>query len=211
MTNRRITICALLALTFTWTAAHAEEDDPWQVLSDVRSSLVAQTPQAGTFVQTFTPAGFSSGDTERGTVALSLPECIRWDYTDPFPKSFLLCNDDAYSWSPGDASGRRFSVEGRDQEGLDLLRLNINELRERYLAEVATDAEGMYEIHLSPQLEGGLIREAKLTVDAGRTAITTVSYTDQDGNQTLFAFDRFEPLPSARVFSPPEALQWISE
>ena len=81
--------------------------DPWATLQGVRTSLVEAGPTGAAFVQTYVPAGFTSGEQESGTLALALPDCLRWDYQKPYPKSFLLCGGIAHSWNPEDKSGRR--------------------------------------------------------------------------------------------------------
>src|SRR5689334_8834025 len=103
------------------TAQPPQDTDPWAVLKTVRQSLVEAGPTGANFVQTFTAAGFSSGDQESGRLALQLPDCMRWDYTNPFPKSFLLCGGTVHAWNEGDQTGRRYRVDRKNEPGLDLL------------------------------------------------------------------------------------------
>ena len=130
-----VTLCLAGLLS---AVAGARDDDgapeAWDALERLRSSFEAASPVAVAFSQTYTPAGFSSGDTESGVLSMDLPSCARWDYDDPFPRSYLLCDDIAYSWNPGESSGRRYEISADERRGLDLLRLDVDGLREQYAA-----------------------------------------------------------------------------
>ncbi len=95
---------ALLAVFASAGSAAAAEPaaggDPWLTLERVRASLIEDGPAGAEFVQTYVPAGFSTGEEERGRLALALPDCLRWDYEEPYPKSFLLCGEEAFYLEP---------------------------------------------------------------------------------------------------------------
>ena len=59
---------------------------------------------------------------------------MRWDYTTPFPKSFLLCGGTVHAWNEGDQTGHRYRVDRKKEPGLDLLLLGVDELKSRYQA-----------------------------------------------------------------------------
>ena len=80
---RRLNFCFLALALLLPGAVAAQEADPWTVLKNVRKSLVESGPTGAGFVQTYIPAGFTSGEKESGRLALHLPDCLRWDYTDP--------------------------------------------------------------------------------------------------------------------------------
>ena len=99
---------ASLALMLTLLPAGAlANDNPWDALESLRGGLRAQSPLQADFVQTYTPAGFTDGESEQGRVAISLPQCLRWDYAEPFPKSFTLGGETAWFWNPGEPKGHR--------------------------------------------------------------------------------------------------------
>ncbi|HUF78665.1 MAG TPA: outer-membrane lipoprotein carrier protein LolA, partial [Thermoanaerobaculia bacterium] len=125
----------LLVLTLPLTAAgasFAEDASAWAVLDGARKSLAASGAERAEFIQTYVPAGFSSGEEEAGRIAFRLPDCLRWDYSEPYPKSFLLCGDRVYSWNPEDGRGQTAAVDRESQPGLDLLLLPVEELSGRY-------------------------------------------------------------------------------
>ena len=124
----------LIVLAAAPAILSAQPPDPWKVLQGVRQSLVDSGPTGATFTQTYIPAGFSSGDSEAGRLALALPDCLRWDYQNPYPKGFLLCGGVAHAWNPADKTGRRYRVDRKNEPGLDLLLLGVDDLKKRYNA-----------------------------------------------------------------------------
>lgn len=184
------------------------QDDPWAVLSSVRQSLVEAGPTGARFVQTYIPAGFSSGEKESGQLALQLPDCLRWDYTEPYPKGFLLCGGVVHAWNPEDQSGRRYRVDRKNEPGLDLLLLGVDDLKNRYQATTKAGEEGKVEVQLSPKGKVAELADASLTVDTGTKRLVAVSYHDKEGNLTRFEINGYESLPRQGRFSPPAGIRW---
>ncbi len=48
---------------------------------------------------------------EQGTLLLKKPGFMRWNYTRPRGKIFIIDKQDAYAYTPGDAQAQRFPVE----------------------------------------------------------------------------------------------------
>lgn len=187
----------------------AQEADPWTTLKSVRQSLVDAGPTGAVFTQTFTAAGFSTGDKESGKLALSLPDCMRWDYTNPFPKSFLLCGGTVHAWNEGDPSGHRYRVDRKNEPGLDLLLLGVDELKSRYQATAKT-VEGKVEIALIPKRKDvAALTDATLTVDPQSKRVVAVSYHDREGNLTRFEITGYQDLSRQGSFSPPANVRWV--
>lgn len=198
-----------------------DEAGSWQVLTAVRSSLVDAGPTRADFTQTFIPAGFSSGDVESGTLSLDLPACLRWDYTEPYAKAFLLCDDTAYLWNPGDPTGRRYTVDREREPGLDLVLLSVDQLRQRYRIESEAppgDASRLI-VRLVPRqgsAEQGPseITEARLEIDRETDRVVGLAYTDDEGNETRFEIDDYRSLGKSEApspFVPPSDLEWTEE
>lgn len=202
----------------------APDDVAWQTLAAVRDSLTAAGPTRASFTQTFIPAGFSTGDRETGTLALHLPDCLRWDYAEPYPKAFLLCGSSAHLWNPEDGTGRRYAVDRETEPGLDLVLLGIEELKDRYRIDSDGPNEGaettpdegdrgkeLLSIHLTPLAETGPITGATLQVDRETNRLAGLSYTDDEGNLTRFEIEGYRSLEEAGVFSPPRDIDWTEE
>lgn len=195
------------ALSGTALAAAAESPDPWRTLQRVREALIAAGPSSAEFVQTYVPAGFSTGEEERGRLALSLPDCLRWDYAEPYPKSFLLCGDEAFYWNPEDGTGRRYAIDREREPGLDLLLLGIEELRERYRARAGQEGERVT-VSLEPLRERVELAGARMVVDAESGRLVEVAYTDEEGGRSRFVLTGHGPLAEDALFSPPEGIDW---
>jgi len=209
MRRSNLALLTALALLGSLPAA-AQEVDPWATLKRVRQSLVEAGPTGASFVQTFIAAGFSSGDKESGRIALSLPDCMRWDYLNPFPKSFLLCGGTVHAWNEGDQTGHRYRVDRKNEPGLDLLLLGVDELKERYRATAKTVEGGRIEIALSPKEKKlATLRDATLTVDPASQRVVAVSYHDSEGNLTKFEISGYQDLSRQGSFSPPANIRWV--
>jgi outer membrane lipoprotein-sorting protein len=202
-----LTICAVTAACAA-SAAVAQQSDPWSLLDGVRDSLVEAGPTGATFNQTYIPAGFSSGEKESGRLALQLPDCLRWDYDDPYPKSFLLCGGVAHSWNPQDKSGRRYRVDRKNEPGLDLLLLGVDDLKGRYLATSRATEGNRVEIALSPKGKITDLTDATFIIDSAARRIVQVSYHDREGNLTRFEIGGYQGLPRQGQFSPPGGINW---
>ena len=203
-------VACLLTLAVPALAADAPSDDPWRALERLRRALAGRPLQAD-FVQTFTPAGFTSGETEAGRLALSMPDCLRWDYVEPYRKSFLVCGSRAWSWVEGEPRGQRVTIEARREMGLDLLLLPASELAERYRASVASHAGGEIELALEPIGAEAALVAANLALGSGGERPAALDYRDREGNVTSFRFDNWRALGSdgaAGLFAPPPEIEW---
>jgi len=206
------TTVAILAVLCPDSVTAATEDslDPWQLLETLRGNLSA-TPQRAGFVQEYLPAGFSTGDRESGDLYLAIPECARWDYLEPYPKSFLLCETEIHAWNPGDRAGRRYTFSGSDEPGIDLLRLRLEELQQRYTAQLEDSQQQSIVVVLSPREESFPIAEARLTMDMQARHLLGLAYSDGEGNASRFEISGYQPLDDRAVFEPPAGLEWMDE
>lgn len=203
----------LLALTLALApgalrAAEPAAIDPWKALTELRLQLAASGALAAKFRQSFVPAGFATGDEESGRVALALPDCLRWDYSEPYPKSYLLCGSRLHTWAAGEPQGERLHVEARNEAGLDLLLLPVEELQVRYTAVARPASGGAITVELVPTAKGSRIARAELSFDLASQRPTALSYRDRDGNLSTFRFDAFELLDDDTLFTPPTTLIW---
>jgi outer membrane lipoprotein-sorting protein len=182
--------------------------DPWSWLARVRRSLVEAGPTSATFVQTYVPAGFTSGEKENGSLALHLPDCLRWDYQDPYPKGFLLCGDMVHAWNAEDHTGRRYRIDRKNEPGLDLLLIGVDDLKARYNAVARSVANGQVELALTPKSKAGELTDAALAIDPASLRVVEVSYHDREGNLTRFQIGNYRQLSQPGHFSPPADIKW---
>lgn len=184
----------------------AAQGDAWALLTSARGKMQQDGPQVWTFRQTYLPAGFDRGEEEGGRVALDLPRCVRWDYDQPYPKSFLLCGERLWSWNPGEPVGHVHDLDAA-QPGLDLLLLAVDDLDDRYTARVQA-AGGARRVYLTPRSSGpDTLRDAAFLVgEDGR--VRELTYRDAEGNRSTFRFVPTKALPPGGHFEPPAAVQW---
>jgi hypothetical protein len=202
------TLAAAGAVALLAAARAGAADDPWRAIEALREALAADGPVEATFRQSFVPAGFTTGDTESGAVALSLPDCLRWDYREPDRKSFLVCGARAWSWVEGEPRGQRFTIEADREIGLDLLLLPAAELAGRYRAAAHRSAAGELEIELEPLAADGALAVANLVVSADGRRPAALDWRDREGNVTSFRFDGWRDLADGERFAPPPGLDW---
>jgi outer membrane lipoprotein-sorting protein len=189
-------------------SAAASASDPWSWLTRVRRSLVEAGPTTASFSQTYVPAGFTTGEKESGSLSLHLPDCLRWDYQDPYPKGFLLCGEMVQAWNPEDHTGRRYRIDRKNEPGLDLLLLGVDDLKARYNAVTRSSPNGQIEIALSPKGKAGELSDAALAVDPATLRVVQVSYHDREGNLTRFQLADYRPLSRPGQFSAPPGIHW---
>lgn len=202
-----ISSALLLALIAT-TASAAEPADPWRALERLRTELAHSGALGAEFVQSFVPAGFETGDSESGTIALGLPDCLRFDYLDPDPKAFLVCGERAWSWVPGEPRGKRIAIDAEDEIGLDLLLLGSAELATRYRLQASRSDGGGVELAFEPLDPEARLAAGNLTIDAAGSRPLALSWRDREGAVTSFAFRAWRPLGADDRFTPPTAIEW---
>ena len=218
---RLATIVALVGVVLAFAAAPALADSPWELLRDVRQGMLDAGPVTGTFEQTFIPAGFNSGDTESGNLSLWLPTCLRWNYLEPEEKHFLLCDDEVWSWNDLEPAGRHYVIDPAKERGLDLLLVDVDRLRERYIADSERLADGTFVLHLStptvakpesgPESSGSDSFSAEIHIDPVADRVRRLEYTDGEGNRTRFDIRGYQKLEHTALFMAPRDLEWTDE
>ncbi len=198
-----LSLCAVLALS----PLSASDANPWTALESLRGSLRAQSPLQADFTQTYTPAGFTEGETEQGRVALSLPHCLRWDYAEPFAKSFLLCGDTAWFWNPGEPKGHRYPVRNEEAPGFDFFLMETDELQLRYNATSRQTARGL-EIELLPIEPTDEVVKAHVVIDPKSYTVKSLGYEDAEGSTTLFALGDYSQGAEVGRFTAPADIEW---
>jgi len=209
MRDRRPGLLALaLLLGAAASAPVRPAGDPWQALEKLRGELAHAGTLGTEFTQSYVPAGFESGDTESGTVALGLPDCLRWDYLQPYAKSFLVCGARAWSWVEGEPRGQRVAIDADRELGLDLLLLPAAELARRYRVSSSATPDGGTELTFEPLDPGSELLVANLFVDATGGRPVALEWRDREGSVTSFRFRGWRAVEAADSFSPPAALEW---
>ncbi len=205
--RRQLALLASLALLVAVRAEGAA--DPWALLAQTRERMHQAGPRLLSFTQTYLPTGFDRGEEESGNVALDLPKCVRWDYDNPYPKSFLLCGETLWSWNSGEPAGQVYDLD-QAQPGLDLLLLATDELAQRYTA-TAQPAGNATRVQLVPKAGGtNVLRDAAILIGQDGH-LRELTYRDAEGNRTTFRFTQRRALSDRAVFTPPNNVKWRRE
>jgi outer membrane lipoprotein-sorting protein len=191
-------------------AAAAPQDAAWQAVETFRRNLERSSPFTAKFVQTYLPEGFSTGEKETGRMALNLPSCLRWDYDQPYPKSFILCGDVIHYWNPGETEGHVDEIDAEREPGLDLLLVGVDELRRRYDASVERSSKSVA-ITLRPTAKNDFVTEATLELDPKLDRLVSLRYLDPEGNRTEFQISGYQSGVAGGTFNYPKDVTWLDE
>src|ERR1700691_3095339 len=165
------------------------------------------------FVQTYTGMGMNRK--ESGVLLLKKPGRMRWTYTDPDGKLFVLDGKDGYFYSPGETEAQRV-----DEKKLDDLRsplrflLGHTELEKELSGlQMSTDADGNYVLAGVPKGLEQRVSALKITASPDGT-IRAMEIDETDGVANRFALSgelANAPAPSAAfVFTPPAGVHVVT-
>ena len=164
------------------------------------------------FVQTYTGMGMNRK--ESGVLLLKKPGKMRWTYTDPDGKLFVLDGKAGYFYSPGSSEAQKV-----DQKKLDDLRsplrflLGHTELTKELTGlRASCDGSGVCDLSGVPKGLEERVSSLKITAAAdGTIRAMTIEETDGVTNRFEFSGEAANvPAPdSAFVFTPPPGVHVV--
>lgn len=139
-------------------------------------------------------AGMGTQRTESGELLLSKPGKMRWDYTSPPGKVFLLDGKYAWFYTPGDAQVQRIPAKELDDLRSPLRFLLGHTKLEKELNGLMLTPAGNGEFALSgvPKGQENRVSKLSLTVTAAGV-ITGIEVEEVDGATTKFTFSGEQP------------------
>lgn len=140
-------------------------------------------------------AGMGIHREESGTLLLRKPGRMRWNYSEPKGKVFLLDGKFAYSYTPGDPQAQRISEKQLDDLRSPLRFLLGHTQLEKELTGLKVSAgqsNGVYILSGVPQGDSWQIAHLTLQV-AGDGAIHRMKIEEADGATTTFTFSNEVP------------------
>jgi outer membrane lipoprotein carrier protein len=152
--------------------------------------------------------GFGRARTESGTLLLLKPGRMKWDYSAPAGKLFLLDGKYAWFYSKGDPQVQRIPAKELDDLRSPLRFLLGHTQLEKELDKLtlSSAANGAYKLSGIPRGQEKRIRRLDLTVTA-EGAITAIEIEETDGALTHFTFAGEQPnvpVPAETFrFNPP--------
>jgi outer membrane lipoprotein carrier protein len=181
-------------------------DDLDRHYNDLRSLRAA-------FTETYRGAGISR--TESGTLWLSRPGKMRWEYVEPREKLFVSDGKTAYFYVPGERQARKAPLDKLNDLRSPLrYLLGKTKLKKEFdkLTARAGDQPGSVVIRGVPRNMSD--RVAEVTMDLSPAGqIQRIQIDEVDGSQTEFAFSSIQenvPVEDAHFrFHPPPGVELI--
>jgi outer membrane lipoprotein carrier protein len=155
--------------------------------------------------------GLGMKRTESGTLFLLKPGRMRWDYSSPPGKLFLLDGKYAWSYTRGDAQVQRISAKKLDdlRSPLRFLLGHTRLEKEVDNLKLAPAPNGRFTLSGQPKGQQNRIHRLTLTVTADGT-ITGIEIEETDGALTRFIFTNEQPnalVPAGAFrFTPPQGI-----
>jgi outer membrane lipoprotein carrier protein len=139
-------------------------------------------------------AGLGIRRTESGTMLLLKPGRMKWEYSQPAGKIFLLDGKYAWFYSRGDSQVQRIPANKLDDMRSPLRFLLGHTQLEKELNHLAlvSAANGHFTLTGQPKGQERRVRQLKLTVTADG-AILSLEVEEVDGAQTRFTFSGEQP------------------
>ena len=164
------------------------------------------------FVQTYTGMGMNRR--ESGVLLLKKPGKMRWTYTDPDGKLFVLDGKDGYFYSPGDTEAQKVNEKKLDdlRSPLQFL-LGHTELQKELTGLTATpDGNGGWVLSGVPKGLEQRVSSLRITVAADGT-IRSMTIEETDGVANRFEFSgeagNVPAADSAFVFTAPAGVHVV--
>lgn len=157
------------------------------------------------FAESYTGMGMQRK--ESGTLLLEKPGRMKWSYTDPAGKLFVIDGKDGYAYTPGDAQAERYPAKQLSDFRSPLRYLLGHTQIEKELTGLIMTPEGAgYRLSGVPKGMAQQVARVDLTVTADGS-IQAIAWQQTDGSTTAFRLTGEQanpPVPAgAFSFHPP--------
>jgi outer membrane lipoprotein carrier protein len=130
---------------------------------------------------------------ESGTLLLRKPGKMRWNYSQPQGKVFLLNGKYGWFYSPGDPQAERLAASAMDDMRSPLRFLLGHTQLEKEFQNLSLSSDGR-ELKLSGVPKGMQERVSEITLGIGASGvIQSITIMETDGARTAFTFTNNEP------------------
>lgn len=212
--HRRIKLVLLAAFLLLFLPAVAQQPTTHSLAQRVDRHYNQLHSLKAQFTETY--SGLGRTRSESGTLLLLKPGRMRWDYSNPSGKIFLLDGKYAWFYTRGDPQVQRIAAKQLDDLRSPLrFLLGHTQLEKEidHLA-VAPAANGTFTLSGIPHNQEKRVQRLTLTVTADGTIIG-IEVEETDGADTRFTFTgelANIPIPSAQFrFTPPPGVPVIDE
>ena len=197
---------SLITTLFLATASAAAQG------AAVDRMAAAMAGKEASFVHRFTPKGFKTSQVERGSVIFGELPMMRWSYTAPEKKLFVFDGTRSWFYVPADRQVTVADLDERRRSELPFLLIGDPAAREKQFVVREQRRGAKVVTTLQPRASTAAIRAVSITTNAGSNLIESLSYTDRDGNRTVFEFSGYHPARTAAEtfrFTAPAGVQVV--
>ena len=178
------------------------------VLERVSSHYGDGAAHQASFVQIYTPAGFTAARRESGTLWIQAPQRLRFEYTAPEKKTFTYDAGQGRLYAPQDRqlTVRRLTPEERARLPIVFLS-DPAELSRQYAISLAPAEANAARVVLKPRAPRADLAWLSVSIQPDG-AVGALAYEDSSGNVSEFRFegwrrDKPRPAEDFRVAGPP--------
>ena len=199
---RLTSILAALLFSATLMAQTTELDRAAGAMSGMEAS----------FTHRFTAKGFKTAQVESGSVVFGALPKMRWSYTSPEKKLFVFDGSQSWFYVPGDNQVTLGRVSDNRKGELPFLLLGDPAARGKHFVVKERTQKGSVVTTLQPRNSRALIRSASVTINPTTHLISSIEYTDREGNRTSFFFSGYHRRSASADtfrFDPPAGTQII--
>jgi outer membrane lipoprotein carrier protein len=213
---RRFLIGAAVVLPVLGTAVAAEAQSPVSpaaIAGRVDRHYNALHSLEVHFIQNYEGMGMHRH--EAGVLLLKKPGRMRWTYTEPDGKLFILDGHDGFFYSPGDTEAQKVPEKQLDdlRSPLQFLLGHTELAKELKHLTVTTSGNGLYVLAGVPKGLERRVASLKITVTADGT-IRSMTIAETDGVTNTFDFsgeaDNVPAPSSAFVFTAPPGVHVVT-
>lgn len=171
------------------------------------------------FEQSYTGGALRRRTVERGTVAISKPGRMRWDYTAPERKQFISDGERIYFYVPADKQVRVSDMPADNRAPTPILFLAgrgdlVRDFRVEEIQPPAA-ADGTRALRLVPRRPEPEYEAVVLVVDQSSLQLRQLHVTDAQGGTSMFVFTNLREntsVPSSRfTFQIPRGVDVIKQ
>ena len=181
--------------------------------SEIDRAAAALAGTEASFIQRFTPKGFSNSQVESGSVIFGTLPMMRWTYTKPEEKVFVFDGNHSWFYVAADKQVTVSTLDDRRKSELPFLLIGDPAARERLFIVNESARGGSVVVSLQPRSASGSIRNITLTIAPNTHLIQQLQYSDREGNRTVFEFSGFHRRamsPDLFHFTPPPGVEVVS-
>jgi len=181
--------------------------------TEIDRAAAALAGTEASFIQRFTPKGFSNSQVESGSVIFGTLPMMRWTYTKPEEKVFVFDGNHSWFYVAADKQVTVSTLDDRRKSELPFLLIGDPAARERLFIVNESARGGSVVVSLQPRSASGSIRNITLTIAPNTHLIQQLQYSDREGNRTVFEFSGFHRRamsPDLFHFTPPPGVEVVS-